>query len=245
MFHFSKNRFQSIALSVMLLLLSVATSAHALSIRISQESSAGAGDFDSNILGAMTPFVTSLSASGFYQYGSPNAASYNGELNGGPTPLSSLSQIFLVDASDGLSLMMVHDKANDGSGGRTQTTWDLVGDTAAFVLSDDPGESLTVSAGGTHFESTKNWIACCTDGYAIGSLDNNWSMFGSFTTLPTGISAWSTVSSDFSKLDLTLAAGRRVRLDMAAPVPEPSTWILMGSGLLGLFFYQMRKRTRT
>ena len=72
--------------------------------------------------------------------------------------------MFFLEASDGLSLVVVHDNPNDGSGGSTQTRWNLSGDTAAFVVNDDPGEGAVVSAGGTQFDSTKNWIACCTDG---------------------------------------------------------------------------------
>ena len=132
-------------------------------IRISQESLAGAGDFDANVLGNIDTFSTTMTAADFYQYGSPNAASYNGELNDGPLPVSSLSQIFLVDASDGLALMVVHDNPNDGTGGRTQT----------------------------------RWIGCCTDGYAIGSLDGDWALFGQSLATPTGITDWAVVSSDF------------------------------------------------
>jgi hypothetical protein len=185
----------------------------AFQVRVSQESSAGTGDFDANVLGFIDPFFTGLSIADFYQYGVPNGASYNGELNGGPFPVSSLSQLFFVDALDGLSMVVVHDNPIDGTGGSTQTQWNLAGDSAAFVVVDDPGEGVTVSAGGTQFNSTKNWAPCCTDGYAIGSLDGVWAMFGQFLALPTGIDQWAAVSSDGGSISLELEEGRRVRFD--------------------------------
>ena len=85
--------------------LSSATEAEATTItyRVAQESSAGAGDFDANVLGFVDPFNTALTAAAFYQYHNPNLSSYNGELNGGPNGVDGLSQVFLVSASDGLS----------------------------------------------------------------------------------------------------------------------------------------------
>jgi hypothetical protein len=209
-------------------------------IEVAQESAAGAGDFDANVLGTIDPFNTGLTAVIFYQYGTPNASSYNGELNGGPNPVSSLTQVFLVGTPDGLTLMVVHDNPNDGSGGSTQTRWNLTGDTAAQVQVQpgDPGEPVTVSGGGTQFDCTKNWIGCCTDGYAIGDLAGDWTLFGQFLTVPTGITNWAVVSSDFSVVALTLTPGRRVRLQK---VPEPATLGLIVFGLAGISWVARRR----
>jgi hypothetical protein len=212
--------------------------ARASLIQVAQESSANAGDFDANVLGSIDPFNTGMTAAGLYQYGSPNASSYNGELNGGPDPVSSLSQVFMVEASDGLTLVVVHDRPNDGSGGSTVTRWNLTGDTAAQVVADDPGEPLTVSMGGTQFDSTKNWIACCTDGYAIGFLEADWTLLGQFLTVPTGITNWAVVSADLSSVPLTLSPGRRVRLQQ---IPEPATLGLLLFGLAGVAWGARRR----
>ena len=230
-----------IALTLLLFVtFGISTSAYAIPIRVSQESSTGAGDFDANVLGFIDPFVTGLTTAAFYQYGTPNAASYNGELNGGPLPVSSLSQVFLVDAADGLSLVVVHDNPNDGTGGSTQTRWNLTGDSAAQVLADDPGEPVVVSGGGTQFDSTKNWVSCCTDGYALGSLDGDWAMFGQFLTTPTGITNWAAVSNDFSSINLALSPGRRVRLDTVS-VPDSAILFLLGPSLIGLVGFGRKK----
>ncbi len=185
--------------------------AEATSIRVSQESSAGAGDFDTNVLGFIDAFSTGLTTAGFYDF---SGASYNGHLHGGPPAVSNLSQLFLLDASDGLSLVVVYDGVVDGTGGTSMTQWNLSGDTAAPLVADDPGEALTVTMGGTQFESNHVWLSCCTDGFALGSLDDNWSLLGQFTAAPTGIANWQAVSSDFSSLPLAIVPGRRIRLDL-------------------------------
>ena len=123
--------------------------AHAGQIRVAQESAAGAGDFDANVLGFVNPFNTPLTHAGFYQYNVPNGASYNGELNGGPFPVSSLTQVFLVNASDGLGLYVVHDNPNDGSGGSTQTRWNLTGDVSAATTAAHPQRSGSRPAAAT------------------------------------------------------------------------------------------------
>ena len=210
-------------------------------IRVSQESAAGAGDFDANVLGSIDPFVTALTIAQFYQYGTPNGASYNGELNGGPNPVSSLSQAFFVSASNGLSLVVVHDNPNDGSGGSTRTRWNLTGDIAAQVVADDPGEPITVSMAGMQFDSTKNWAPCCTDGYAIGSIDGSgWALVGQFLAQPTGITSWAAVNNDFTLTSLVLEPGRRVRFDV---VPAPGTTALVVLGLLAAGFAGRRNRS--
>ena len=89
-------------------------------------------------------------------------------------------------------------------------------------------------------DSTKNWIGCCTDGYAIGSLDGDWALFGQFLATPTGISNWAAVSSDFSMINLTLDPGRRVRLDLVS-IPKPGTLLLMAIGIVGLGFAGRKK----
>ena len=107
-------------------------------VRVSQESAPGAGDFDANVLGSIQVFsLPGQTASATYQYGSPIGSSYNGTVT---TAESSKSKLFLVQTSDGLSLFVVHDRPNDGSGGRAEMQFDLSGDPdgAARIVEDDP-----------------------------------------------------------------------------------------------------------
>jgi len=74
--------------------------AQAVIYRVSQESSAGAGDFDANILGTINAYNTAGTIAQFYKYSIGFAASFNGSV--GLTP--NKSHLFLVNASDGLNL---------------------------------------------------------------------------------------------------------------------------------------------
>ena len=180
-----------------LAVLVLSAGAHAGLIRVSQESAAGAGDFDANVLGVIESFVptpATLTVAQFYQY---------------------------------------------GSGGSTNTRWILAGDTAVQVQADDPGEAVVVSAGGTQFDSVKNWASCCTDGYALGSLDGNWSMIGQFRSSPVGITRWQATSADGADIGLVLEAGRRARFDLVTP--EPGTLGVVAAGLLGLGLVRRRR----
>ena len=100
--------------------------------------------------------------------------------------------------------------------------------------------------GGTQFDSSKNWIACCTDGYAIGSIDGAWALFGQFLTSPTGINSWAAVDAGLGLTPLTLAPGRRVRFDLVDPgqVPAPATLALLGLGLAAISSANRRRKTR-
>jgi uncharacterized repeat protein (TIGR01451 family) len=188
-------------------------------IRISQESSPGLGDFDANVLGYVSPYATSLSTAGYYQYGTPYGASFNGPA---PPLTSNRSHLFLADTADGLSLFAVHDKPVDGCGGFASMHWTLAGDTAGVLVEDDPGETVTVTGGGTIFDSYHRWDPCCTDGMAFGSLDGVWTMIGAMTGNFTGMGEWHVHSSDNSSIALSFELNRRVRLDYQRPIdPDP------------------------
>jgi len=198
-------------------------------IQVSQETSAGAGDFDANILGTINPFTTVGSLSDFYGYNNPA----NGSFVGPVTLTSNTSHIFLVDSAvDGLGLFVVHDARFDGTGGTAFNRINLTGDANGFsvVVGDEPGEIVVDNANqiSTHYI----WDPCCTDGVALAALDgNSWAAFIQFLSSPTGLSSWLALSDGGGSVSLNLAAGVRTRLTL---VPEPSTlgMLIIASGVL-------------
>lgn len=230
---------------VAVFLLGICVTAHSAQIRVSQESAAGVGDFDANVLGFVDVFATGMTIANFYQYGNPNGASYNGELNGGPNPLSSITQSFFVDAADGLHYVVVHDIPRDADGGNTRMTTVQAGGAGGgtvFSVGDDPGEGLSVSdvGGDRIFDTRHGWAPCCTDGYAIGDIGSSFLLLAAFDALPTGITRWQATGA-LGDLALVLDPNRRVRFDGVVPVPA-AVW-LFGTALIGLFGFGKRRKT--
>ncbi len=225
---------------------------YAASVDVFQESAPGAGDFSANQLGTIESFGTTGTLSEFYAYTSQQF-----------TNVSSIaltedqSHLFLVGASDGLGLFVVHD---DGiaRGGNAETQVDLLGgDTATYLVQDDPGDSIYTDTG-IEFTARQSWTQGFTDGYVIGSLDGNWTVDVQFKDVSifsgpviNGLTTWAAISSDGlggqTEITLALEEERRVRLvnvpNRAVPVlgQFPPTLLLLGSGLLSLGMARRRK----
>lgn len=237
--------------------------AKAATIRVSQESAAGAGDFDANILGEIDAYdvadgATPLSLAAFYRYGGPTADGYNGAMNGGPDARSDVTQLFFVAATDGLHFVTLHDSPDDESGGMAQMTWTLTGGAGGatgFTLFDDVGDAMAVSDVGADrvFDTTHMWWACCSDGFGIGALPDAFTLLGGFDKSPTGISRLH-AADPAGGVALVLAAGRRTRFELAPvsasippPVlstPIPATLPLAGAALVALAALGRRRRAR-
>lgn len=208
-------------------------------IRVSQESKPGVGDFESNPLGFIEAFSTPKTTAAYYAYNAGFNLSFNGSI---PPLTAEQSHLFFVNTADGLSLFIVNDKPGNADGGFARMRFVLSGDTASLKLVDDPDEA-TENNNGTIFTGHSGWAPCCTDGLAIGSLDDNWEMSVQFTALPQGINSWVAYSaSTMSTLPLVIQRGRRVQFKpVVVPVPEPSFVIPLT--LAGLGLTQLRRRT--
>jgi hypothetical protein len=112
-------------------------------------------------------FESAEAAAAWYGYGSPDAASAN------PTPdvrRSNGHVITLVNAIDGLHLVVIEDHPSDADGGRSTLDITCSGDACAdstVVLADDSSEPFVPSGSGSGSISWV-WSSCCTDGMVYG-----------------------------------------------------------------------------
>ncbi len=145
-----------------------------------------------------------------YDYVGAVGSSYNGV---SPSFMVDVSQLFLTQTSEGVSLFMVHD-APGGGGGDADVSFTLSGDTAAVLVEDDPSEPI-INVGGTGFSSSHAWADCCTDGGVIGALDGSWSMLVDLISF-TDITTWQVTSADDTAIELDMGADRQAKLQACA-----------------------------
>jgi len=228
--------------------------AQAATIRVSQESSQGAGDFDANIVGSIQSFSTTDSVATFYSFGDPVGWSYN---NNTPSDVSDTTQYFFVDAADGLAFVTVHDAVNDGTAGRINTAYTfkngVLNDTQYAVLDDKGGNDVyteTDIGGDRSFSTSHIWSACCTDGVAFNSLGFDFTIFAD-VTFSQGMGSMIALSDGGSALTLNgLATDGRVRFDYVLPtvttnvsvMPVPPAGLLLLGGLCA--FGAIRARSK-
>jgi hypothetical protein len=106
-------------------------------------------------------------ASAFYSYGVPNGSSANTglELNNG------LILFLYEDTNTGvISLFLIADIANSGSGGSLQFDLNCLPSTAFISVEDDQGE---FSGAPPLFSGNWSWSSCCTDGGVIEDIGCN------------------------------------------------------------------------
>ena len=179
------------------------------------------GTFDSTDSGAV-----------FYQYGTPDAASANpvyppGTPDAGtPIPLTDGAVQFFAhvdtdEASPVLSIGVILDSANDGSGGSfvgsAVVSDPLVAPVLSdvvFTLSDDPGEASQPGGAGTPVTFSFNWAPCCTDGFVLGEFD------------PTDIFFEMTVTAGSGLNDVIFLSPNGVASNQSFPFPADQQFLI-------------------
>ena len=193
-------------------------------IRVSQESSPGAGDFDNHVLGTVEAFdLSNRSAAEIYAYSESYYYSY-GER--GPALRDDTSLIFFAHTSEGLVLFVVHDRVDDPDGGVAVMRLKVEGDApdARILVYDDPHgqrDYYEILEDDRLFISRQMWNLCCTDGVVLGPFTGLWRVLAEFlqqddyfgTETLWGLQHWTVLSADGAEVPLQLEKGRRVRLD--------------------------------
>ncbi|MEM1379944.1 MAG: hypothetical protein AAGH41_04880 [Pseudomonadota bacterium] len=214
----------------------MASAAHASTYFVEQETAPNSGIFTT--VGKIKAFDASgLSTVDAYKYDNGLRSSYNGNDNGLPDPVNGAARLFLVDTSDGLSLFLVLDGPGPNNGS-ADLEWTVSNDTAAALVNDDNSEAPTTD--GINFSYSFDWFTCCTDGFAIGSLDGDFAIEGAFTSF-SGLNLFEAVSAGGGTVGLTLANDQAVRLSQ---VPVPAAAPLAAAGFAGLFGANARRRRK-
>jgi len=194
-------------------------------IELAQESAPGAGDFNSNILGNLLAYPYNASAASLYAYNVPEGDSWNGLIL---NPEPDRSHLLLAETTDGLTLVVVHDRAfpDDPDGGRAETRVEVLNDPDGLVrtVEDDPANNeegpYIGEPGDSVFTAEQEWSPCCTDGYALSGLSGDWTALIDFsdtddnanTPVFDGLVEWAAYSADGVVVPLALVEGRRVRM---------------------------------
>ncbi|MEM7622208.1 MAG: CARDB domain-containing protein, partial [Planctomycetota bacterium] len=183
-------------------------------IEVAQESSAGAGDFNNNVLDVLLAVPFTSTPQDFYAYDVPSDASWNGQ---SLDPVADRSHVIFAETTDGLTMFVVHDAVDDPSGGSATMAIDITGDPdgAFFSFVDDPGEGPSCPEGSMSCTSVLAWSDCCTDGYAVSGLDGGFVLTTSFSSF-TGMGEWVAYSADGDETALVLESDRRVRFRQLA-----------------------------
>lgn len=190
-------------------------------VRVSQEATAGMGDYTD--LGCVETFwhYTSATPEGFYQYsggsyGGPQAPSFPDA----PNLIAQRSHMLFVPTDQGLAMFAIHGEPASVNAGNAETTYHVSchSDGARIRVFDDPSpqDSYPGPVCGPMFTAQHSWNNG-TDGLVLSPVEESWEVVTEFTAPPTGLNDWIVLTQPFAAprvdIPLTLASGLRVRLD--------------------------------
>ena len=134
------------------------------------------------VLQQVVPLANAESAVDYYTYNNPFASSGDPDFG----TASSVGFIWLYEntLTGNISLGMIFDKPQDGSGGAVEMSFTGVPATGFVEVKDDPGNVITVTG------ANWVWAACCTDGGVIGGLENEFWEITITLDSATGVDRW-------------------------------------------------------
>lgn len=165
----------------------------------------------------VAPLSKAESAGDYYTYNVPFPSSGDPDFG----TVSSVGFIWLYEntLTGNLSLGLIFDRPNDGSGGTVDMNLAGVPATGFVEVKDDPGNVITVTGA--------NWVwsPCCTDGGVIGGLkDSLWEITLSLLDA-TGVDRWFFLNGPSAGSPTPVALNMSEDLVIAAvPSPQEVKW---------------------
>ena len=192
----------------------------------------------------VNPLSTAESGSAYYDYDLDTASGY-------PAfgTVSNTGFFWLHENTNNgdISLGMIFDAPDDTLDGKVKLGFNGVPVSGFIALADDAKDTFSTLSGDW------KWFACCTDGGVIGGLGGFWDITITLNAT-TGIDQWFFLSGDPNSPDtigLNFDIGDTVVISafdstptppQVSATPEPGTWMLLSTGLVGLLGYGWRKR---
>jgi hypothetical protein len=201
-------------------------------ISVSQESTAGASDFDTNVLGIASYFPSDTDVKSLYAYNVPDNDSFYG-----PQVETIVDRVhsWVTTTATGIALLTVYDKpAVDGGNGAGKAevrirfaNWRGEGCTnVGWAVKDDPSDNwYTKDSATCSFRAKHSWNQTNSDGFALDGIDPTSSVYLSFDDVDNDVSTpaiqslenWYWYSPVGTPIRLELGVGRRVRVNLVPP----------------------------
>lgn len=192
--------------------------------------------------------TNTVSGSLYYGYNTIDVLSAN-TIDGLEDSNSNTVLFFMYEntSTGDISLGVIADQPNDVDGGMLRLGLSGIPPFMGVIeVMDDPGDGGSLGVGtsvsGSQLFSWA-WAAQTTDGMMLGDLGGEWNINVTIIA-STNIDSWQFVDytgGSASMIDLDVSGGFFTISSRTVAVPEPSTLLLLGSGLIGLAFFRRKE----